>query len=296
MRALIVSLLGLGLMACGSTNYGDKYHGTQIEVQGHRGARTVLPENTIPGFEYALDVGVDTLELDMGVTKDNVVIVNHDQKINPKICQMKDGSPVGDNLWVRNMTLKEIKQLDCGSKVNPRFKNQTLKPGTEIPTLDEVFKMVKASKAPIAKKVLFNIETKSDPKNPMAQPKPAEFARLVLKVVKKHKLQDRVTIQSFDHRTLREVKKQAPKIQLAALFEHEPDNWVEATKSAKADIVSPYFKFLSKEEVKTMQAAGLKVIPWTANDASDWADLIELGVDGIITDDPKPLMKMLGRL
>lgn len=266
-----------------------------IEVQGHRGARTVLPENSLPGFEYALDIGVDTLEMDTGVTKDGVVVVIHDQKINTTICQYKDGREVEENLWVHQLTLEQIKQFDCGSRINPRFKAQKLIPGTNIPTLREVFELIKNSSSTNAETVLFNIETKSDADKPHAQPEPEAFAQAIIDLVKEFGLTERVSIQSFDHRTLLATKAINPKIQTVALYEEDLSDWVTPTLKAKAGIVSPYFKNLSKQEIKDIHAAGLKVTPWTANKAEDWKKLIEMGVDGIITDDPKPLLEILGR-
>lgn len=267
----------------------------EIDVQGHRGARAVLPENTLPAFEYALELGVDTLELDMGVSKDGVVVVSHDQEINPTICQTVDGQNIEEGQLINSLTLAEIKAFDCGSKRNPKFPKQSSKPGVLIPTLEEVFELVTNSKASTASTVRFNIETKSDPKKPQAQPSPAKFVRLVLDVVNKYGMENRVTLQSFDHRTLLEAKKQAPKLELAALFEKKPRNWVAATKAAQADIVSPYHKHIDAKAVKAIHAAGLRVIPWTANRQEEWEHLLELQVDGIITDDPEPLLKFLGR-
>jgi len=267
----------------------------QLDVQGHRGARAVLPENTLPAFEHALELGVDTLELDMGVSKDGVVVVSHDQDINPEICQTEDGKNVEKGLLIHQLTLAEIKSFDCGSKLNSRFTKQVTVPGTQIPTLSEVFEMVAASNAANASKVRFNIETKSNEQRPDAQPSPNKFVELVLKVVHEFDLEARVTLQSFDHRTLRAAKQQAPQLELAALFEKKPENWIAAARSAHADIVSPYFKDINAESVANMQRSGLKVIPWTANQASDWEKLVSMQVDGIITDDPEPLLKFLGR-
>lgn len=267
----------------------------KLDVQGHRGARAVLPENTLPAFEYALEMGVDTLELDMGVSKDGVVVVSHDQEINPLICQAQDGEKIAKGLLVHELTLAQIKSFDCGAKVNPRFPKQNPQPGVQIPTLDEVFAMVANSGAANATTVRFNIETKSKEDKPFAQPSPKEFVRAVLKVVDKYELRSRVTLQSFDHRTLLEAKKQAPKLELAALFEEKPKDWISATRAAKADVVSPYFKDINADDVANIQAAGLKVIPWTANRTADWETLLKIKVDGIITDDPEPLLEYLGR-
>jgi len=266
-----------------------------IDVQGHRGARAVLPENSIPAFEYALDIGVDTLEFDMGVTRDGVVVVIHDQQINPVICQRKDGSEVAPGLLVHQLTLKEIKEFDCGARLNPRFKNQRLIPGTEIPTLADVFDLVRDSDLAAAKTVLFNIETKSDPRKPEAQPTPSEFVEAVVKVVREYGFEKRTTLQSFDHRTLRAAKEIAPELRLAALFKEKPENWVAAADAAEADIVSPHFKLINAKQVKEMQDAGLAVIPWTANSKRQWEQLVKMGVDGIISDDPEPLLEFLGR-
>ena len=265
----------------------------KIEVQGHRGARSVLPENTLAGFEYAMQIGVDTLEFDLGVTADEVVVVSHDQKINTTICQYLDGSQIEDSKWLHEMTLEEVKSIDCGAKPNPRFPDQELRPQSQIPTLDEVFELVSSSSLANAKQILFNIETKSDPRIPHAQPEPKRFVELILEIVEKHNVSERVTIQSFDHRTLRAAKLMAPAIQLSALFEQAPDDWVAATKEAQADIVSPYYKIIDQDSVNKMQAAGLQVIPWTANSEESWQQLIDLGVDGIISDDPAPLIKFL---
>ena len=265
----------------------------KIEVQGHRGARTVLPENTLAAFEYAMQIGVDTLELDLGVTADDVVVVVHDQKINQTLYQYLDGSQIEHSKWLHEMTLDEVKTIDCGAKVNPRFPNQTLRPHSRIPTLDEVFNLVSNSTHPNANTILFNIETKSDPRNPKAQPEPKRFVELIMAQINKYNFGARTTIQSFDHRTLRAAKEFAPEIQLSALFDSAPTDWVNAAKEAMADIVSPNYKVIDQDSVTKMQAAGLKVIPWTANTEQDWLRLVEFGVDGIISDDPKSLIEFL---
>lgn len=232
----------------------------------------------------------------MGVTKDDVVIVYHDQHINNVICQKKEGTEVPSGIAVRSLTLNEIKELDCGSRINPRFPRQTLVPGAEIPTLREVFELLKNSKNPHAKTVELNIETKSNPSDPTLQPDPAQYVRLVLDLVKEYGLSDRTILQSFDHRTLAEAKKQAPAIRRAALFEHRPSGrLVEATRQAHGDILSPNHRWLKKSDVEDLHKNGIKVIPWTANTPSAWRRLIRMGVDGIITDDPEPLMRMIGR-
>lgn len=260
----------------------------KIEVHGHRGARAILPENTIPAFDYALEVGVDVIELDMAVTKDKHVIVNHDLVVDTNICKYKN--PVKP---IYELTLKEIKKIDCGSIKNPRFPKQKPIPGTKIPTLDEVFSFVKNSKHANAKTVQFNIETKSKELFPHLTPSPMEYAKLVNKVIKKHKLEDRVILQSFDIRTLQAMKKVNPKIKLSFLYVDIDKVFTAYADRLGMDIISPYHKWLSKKLVTGMKKKNMKVMPWTANTEADWKRLIEYGVDGIITDDPKALISYL---
>lgn len=265
---------------------------TPIEVQGHRGARAVLPENTLPGFDYALSIGVDTLELDLGVTKDGHVIVFHDPYVAPSRCQ-RGGKRLTRKIPFRTLTLAEVKRFDCGALPHERFPKQKRIAGVKIPTLDEVFELVKKSKHPAAKSVEFNIETKSFPAHPELTPAPAAFAKKVVAVVKKHGMARRTIVQSFDYRTLAATKKLEPKIRIAML---QPDGLVPlvpVAKSLGAEIVSPHHEWITKAEVAKLRKAGIRVIPWTANDQKAWARLVELGVDGIITDDPAALIAYL---
>lgn len=254
----------------------------QIQVHGHRGARAMRPENTIPAFEYAIAQGVDALELDMAVTRDNVIVVSHDPLLEPPVCNGPKPRAV-----IHELTLAEVKQWDCGAKQNPAFARQQPVPGTRMPTLDEVFDLAPKGK------FLFNIETKSFPEHPELTPPPDEFVKLVLQVVRKHHLEKRVILQSFDWRTLHAMKQQAPEIALAALYEGTPKDFVAIGKESGAEIVSPAFALVTPEQVKAAHAAGLKVLPWTANRPDDWARLVAAGVDGIITDDPAALIAWL---
>ena len=255
-----------------------------IEVHGHRGARALRPENTIPAFEYAIAQGVDVLELDMDVTKDGVVVVSHDPILHAPICTGPKAQAV-----IHESTLAELREWDCGAVRNPLFARQTPIPGTRIPTLDEVFALAPRGK------FRFNIETKIDPREPALAPPPAEFVRLVLEVVKKHHLEDRVILQSFDFRTLHEMKKIAPGIALSALYEGQVRSFADIAREAGAEIISPAYQLVTPEQVKASHAAGVKVIPWTANTPADWDRLIAAGVDAIITDDPAALIGYLKR-
>ncbi len=266
-----------------------------FDVQGHRGARARFPENTLPAFLYALEIGVDTLELDLGVSQDGHVVILHDQVVNSDICQSTVLSEAQAQQWVHQLTLSQIKSFDCGRQRNASFPNQQAVPNTPIPTLAELFQAIAESNHPNAQTVLFNIETKSNPANPLAQPQPADFVARVLEVVRHFGVVERVTLQSFDHRTLVAAYQQAPSIKRAALFRDAPADWIAAANAAQADIISPRGNLITADSVAAMQAAGFKVIPWTANTVEQWLGLINMGVDGIITDDPEPLLELLGR-
>lgn len=265
----------------------------KIEVQGHRGSRGTHPENTLPAFEEALRAGVDVLEFDMGVTKDGVVIVSHDPNVNPVICLGPDGKKLDKPVPIISLTLEELKKYDCGSLKNPRFPEQVPVPGTRIPTLDEVFAMVKASKAPAAGRVGFNIETKIFPYEPSLTPSPDRFAELVAAAVRRNGVEKRAVVQSFDARTLKALKKIAPEIRTAQLTYEELLDVLPALKAAGTDVWSPYFKWLTPEAVAEARAAGVPVVPWTLNEPKEWEFAVSLGVDAIITDYPARLIAWL---
>ena len=261
---------------------------SQILVHGHRGARAVRPENTLSAFEYAIGIGVDVLELDVAVTKDNVLVVSHDPHMNAAICTAPDG-------WrgssaIHELTLAEVRQWDCGAKRNPQFPSQEPVPGAKLPTLDEVFALAPRGTFE------FNVETKIFPKKPELTPPPEEFSRLLLAAIRKHKLEKRVIVQSFDFRTLTAMKALAPEIRLSALFEPF-SSWdpVKATIEAGAQIVSPHYRLVNAGLVERAHKAGLQVVPWTANDEEQWRKLAGAKVDGIISDDPAALLVWLKR-
>jgi glycerophosphoryl diester phosphodiesterase len=255
---------------------------SQIQVHGHRGARAMRPENTLPAFEYAIAAGVDALELDMAVTKDNVLVVSHDPELRGPVC-----SGPTEKAVIHELTLAQVRQWDCGGKQNPGFPNQQAVPGTKMPTLDEVFALAPKGK------FLFNIETKSFPNRPEVTPPPEEFARMVLASIRKHHLEARVVVQSFDFRTLVAMKKLAPEIQLSALYSGAPKDFVALGKESGAQTVSPVASLVTPEQVKAAHAAGLKVLPWTVNTPQEWERLVNANVDGIISDDPAALIAWL---
>ena len=156
-----------------------------------------------------------------------------------------------------------------------------------MPTLDQVFDLAGGNQ------VQFNIETKSFPDHPELTPSPDEFVKLVLAVIGKHHLEDRVMLQSFDFRTLIAMKKIAPEIRRVALWEGKPRDFVEIAREANAGIISPQFRLVTPEQVQSAHAAGLQVVPWTADTSADWDKLIAAQVDAIITDDPAELIAHL---
>ena len=257
----------------------------KILVHGHRGARARMPENTMPAFEYAIQAGVDVLEMDMAVTKDNVIVISHDPILQAPVCSGPRKTAV-----IRELTLAQVREWDCGAKRNPRFPDQKPIPGTRMPTLDEVFQL--AGRGSFG----FNIETKIFREHPEYTPSPEEFARLVLEKIRRYKLEKRVILQSFDFRTLVAMRKLAPEIRLAALIEKTSRDFRDAAREAgNAEIVSPEFPLVSPAKVASAHAAGLQVVPWTANNPVDWDRLIQAKVDAIISDDAAELLAHLRR-
>ena len=283
-NSLFILLLCL-LMDCNSEKH--------IDIQGHRGCRGLMPENTLPAFERAIELGVHTLELDIAITKDNEVVVSHEPFMSRTICFDPEGNAIPEEMDMKynlyEMTHEEIKQFDCGSKFHETYPNQK-KLKTYKPLLSEVFELAK-SKNP---KVKFNIEIKSKPMYyGFYTPQPEEYVKIVLYEVKAHDVFDLVNLQSFDLTILEEIKKQAPKMPVALLVDEDETIEGKLEKlSYKPEIISPYFKLLSAEKVKHYQSKEFLVIPWTINETSDMKKLIQWQVDGIITDYPDKLIKM----
>lgn len=268
----------------------------KIEVQGHRGARWVRPENTMPAFHYALENGVPVLEMDLHVTKDNVLVVTHDPFINSSVCVDLLGKRAADNLLIRSMTWDEVRRFDCGSKVHPNFPEQKTFARTTIPTLDGVFEMVSKSARPNSRTIQFNIETKSNPSHPHFTPSPEEFVKLLLTSVRKYRMLERVTLQSFDYRTLKVAHELEPRLKLSLLVEDqpkEPGALVKLAKEFAVSAVSPNFRWLTIGDVDELHKLNVRVIPWTVNQPADWQRMLTIGVDGIITDRPKALLDYL---
>ena len=274
------------LMSCNTTH--------QIDIQGHRGCRGLMPENTLPAFEKAIDLGVHTIELDLAISKDRKIVVSHEPYINRLFCLDTLGNEIfpkdsiSFNLF--KMTYQEIKAFDCGTKKFYRFPEQQ-KMKTYKPLLSEVFKLVKDKNS----KVKFNIEIKADPKyDDIYTPKPEEFVRLVLGLINEYEVFELTNLQSFDLRILEEIKRQSPKMEVALLVEgNEAIKEKLSRLSYSPEIISPYFKLLDKEIVKDYRAKGFKIIPWTINTIEDMQLMLNYDVDSIITDYPDRLTKLL---
>jgi len=277
-RGILLALFGLSPML---SQTADK---PKLLVHGHRGARARRPENTLPAFEYAIQQGVDALEMDMAVTRDNVVVISHDPILHGPVCTGPNPSAV-----IRQLTLAEVRQWDCGAVRNPRFATQQPVPGTRMPTLDDVFQLAPRGTFD------YNIETKSFLDKPEYTPPPEEFVRLVLEKIRKYKLEKRIILQSFDFRTLVAMKKIAPEIRLSALTETDQRDFPAIAAEAQAGIISPEFHLVTPAKVAAAHAAGLQVVPWTANTPADWDPLIQAKVDAIISDDPAELIAYLKR-
>jgi glycerophosphoryl diester phosphodiesterase len=265
-----------------------------LEVQGHRGARAARPENTLAAFRYALDAGVDVLELDLGVTKDGVLIVQHEQIVPPALCRGPDGAPPPDGLALHALTLAQVQSYDCGSVQHPDFPQQVTAPGERMPTFEEVLDLIGKAKGAAASRVQLNVETKIDPAYPDRSPDPETFARMILDALRRRNLLARATLQSFDPRTLIAARKLDPNVRLSFLIGRSiPADFEAQARALRLEVVSPRFALVDRAQVDAWHAAGFRVIPWTVDIPDDWRDMVVAGVDGIITDDPKGLIDWL---
>jgi glycerophosphoryl diester phosphodiesterase len=266
----------------------------KIDVQGHRGCRGLIPENSLQAFEKAIDLGVNTLELDIAITKDNKVVVSHEPFISKKICYNPMGEVIPKamdkqyNLY--HMTHDAIKAFDCGTKFHKDFPDQE-KLKTYKPLLTEVFDLVTSKNS----EVKFNIEIKSKSAYyGIYTPQPKAYVKIVLDEISGYHRSDLINLQSFDINILEEIKKQSPKIRVALLVDgYETIEQKLERLSYRPEIKSPYFKLLTAQTIRDYQSRGFQVIPWTVNKEDDMRQMISWKVDGIITDYPDRLIHML---
>jgi glycerophosphoryl diester phosphodiesterase len=263
-----------------------------LDLQGHRGARGLFPENSLLGFEKALEIPeVSTLELDLCVTADDQLIVSHEPWLNEYICTIIDSSSGGIDYNLYKMTYDSIQQFDCGSKGHPDFPKQQLATAKK-PLLKELFAMIdeKGLRWPN-----FNIEIKARRKgDDVYHPRPKKFAALVVETLNelnqaypKAEVLNKVSIQSFDLRVLREVRKTALPVRLGLITDKTADPATEMDALGfPADIYSPSYELVTPELISWCHFRQIAVIPWTINDLEEMQTLVDMGVDGIISDYP----------
>lgn len=268
-----------------------------FEAQGHRGARGLLPENTVPAFLKALDYGMTTLELDVVVTKDGALVVSHEPWMNATICTQPNGDTIphqqerGHNIFA--MTLAEVQAYDCGHRPHPRFPEQQ-RMQAQKPTLREVVKAVRAHLKSASKPmVLWNIETKSvEGQDAIFHPAPQDFAQLLYDELQRLEILDVVTVQSFDPRTLEAMHRLDSTVTLSLLIEETaaPDlTRYLSLLSFVPDVLSINHEAVTPDLVAAAHDYNLRLIPWTVNAPEDMRRLIDWGVDGLISDYPDRL-------
>lgn len=291
-----------------------------VDLQGHRGARGLLAENTLPSFVLALQAGVSTLELDVVVTRDDVLVISHDPALNPDITRDAQGRFLqSKGPDIRQLTFEQLQSYDVG-RINPAsryaqtFSAQKGQDGVRIPRLKDLFELVKAHGDT---QVQFAIETKITPQRPDQTPDPERFVQLLLQEVREHGLQGRVQILSFDWRTLQAVQKLAPGMptvyltaQLPTLdnlgirsgqtsawtagFQHAQHGSVpRMVKAAGGTHWSSFWRELDAQKVREAQSLGLQVLAWTVNDRQSMGQMLDLGVDGLVTDRPDIAAELL---
>jgi len=292
-----------------------------FDLQGHRGARGLAPENTLEAFARALAIGVTTLELDLAMTKDDVLVISHDRRLNPDHTRGHDGQFLErEGPPIRTLTLAEVQRYDVGrlkpgSDYAAAFPGQQPVEGARIPALTELFDLVRQRGA---EHVRFNIETKITPTSGAETPDPEAFATAFAKAVRDAGLTARVSIQSFDWRTLVAMRSIAPEIERVCLTaeslnfdtikrgEPGPSPWTAGldvddfegsvprlTQAAGCAVWSPLYRNAKPAEIAAAKTLGLKVIPWTVNERADMERLIADGVDGLITDYPDRLRAVM---
>ncbi|MFO1310563.1 MAG: glycerophosphodiester phosphodiesterase [Burkholderiales bacterium] len=307
---MVRALIAVAALACASAHAFD--------LQGHRGTRGLAPENTLAAFRRALDAGVTTLETDLAVTKDGVLVISHDPVLNPDLVRGPDGRWLSSKgPPIHTLTLEELRRYDVG-RSNPesaygrQWPEQVPADGQRFPTLKEVFALGQGNG------VRFAIETKITPDSGAETPDPATFAKLVVAAIREAGMSERVSVLSFDWRTLVEVKKLAPGIptvcitQVSGNFDNvkglfgKPSAWTAGLDLAKHDDSVPklvkaagchtwssFFRNLTPALVDEAHALGLVVLPWTVNDPRDMARMIDWKLDGLVTDYPDRARKVM---
>lgn len=312
-----------------STTYA-KVNYDVFDLEAHRGGRDIRPENTLYSYAYAIELGATSIECDMQLTKDGQIVMSHNPILNSDITRDENGNYIENNKYdIRLMIVDELKKFDvgvmdpnCGEYYDLHGKTQFTY-DAKIPTLEELMQLIQSYGD---KNIVLNIETKSYPDPASAGYKnnadPKKFVEVFNNIVKKYDMEDRVVLQSFDWQTLIEMKKLNPNISTSALWQEQPSwgrdseslrryekkkspwlgdldikdyqgNPVKAAHAIGADIISPYYTEISKQDVDEAHSLGMKVVPWTVNNEKDMNMLLDMGVDGIISDKPWLLKQVL---
>lgn len=286
------------LLAMGCQTIKDR----TMDIQGHRGARGNLPENSIPAMLFALEAGVNTLELDVVISADSQVVVSHEPWMSSTICRYPDGSSIAADeamsLNLFQLTYEEIKAFDCGSKGHDQFPDQNAI-AVYKPLLSE---LLAASEQFITSQGLnpvnYNIEIKSHPDGDnLYHPTIETFVDLVVDAIERHVPRSRYNIQSFDVRVLKHMHNTLPDITLSYLIgemgEQSLDDLI-SDLGFEPDIVSPYYPLIDEAFMTQAKSINAQVIPWTINDVQTMQELAGMGVDGIITDYPMMAIEIFG--
>ncbi len=308
--ASLIALTALASIAAPS-------HADAIDLQGHRGARGLAPENTLTAFRAALAIGVTTLETDLALTADDVAVLSHDPRLSAALTRTPDGRWLADDgPPIRSLTLEALRRFDVG-RIDPShayaasWASQRPADGERIPTLSELFALARDAKSPGGRPVRFNIETKLTPSRAVLTADAEQFAEALQRSIDAAGMQQRVTIQSFDWSTLRAVKRRMPSISTVCLtIESDSLNTVRPdasgvspwhdglrrdehggslprlARAAGCAAWSPYWRNATAERIAEAHALKLAVIAWTVNDPADIERMLDLGIDGLITDYP----------
>lgn len=296
---LLFILLLFIVLGCTTSNIQNISLNRTVDLQGHRGARGLRPENTIPAFEFCIDQGMVSIELDTNVTKDKYLVVTHDSIINTKLFRDENKNPAEPTL-VKDLTLAELKRLEFGVVPNKDFPKQVLQEGLELISLDEFFDFVKSyeKEKDLEVPMLFNIEVKLD--DDFTEVEALEAVRLMVKTIESAGMVSRTTVQSFELDVLPEIKRLNPKIKTSALFAATTLNGLKMMMGFKGDrykivqkaidvganTISPYHLYVNPEFVKFCHEKDIAVLPWTVNNEKLMRKMLNSGVDGIISDYP----------
>jgi glycerophosphoryl diester phosphodiesterase len=344
---LAAALLAAGLLAAGfgapptpasAESPTSARHDRRFDLQAHRGGLALVVENTLPAFANALELGVTTLELDVQITEDGYAVVTHDRDPSPAKCVDTAPAFPGDpefpyvpgQTYIKDLTLAQVRTIDCGSLRPEQYPDQRLVPGARMPLLSEVFDLVRAYRA---HQVTLNVETKVEAGAPEQTAPREQFVQVVARETRRARMLDQVTIQSFDWGALMRMREVEPRLPIVALTNGQSflqagqpgaspwlggididdfdgslqQQYVAAVSSFGADAVSPvhgdpqggtvndpgYTPFTTRELVRAAHRAGMEVVPWTINDRATIESLLDIGVDGIITDRPDLLRTIM---